>query len=545
MLTVAGKIQSTTGGIVFPDGTTQTSAAVTAGTNNTMLSGWPDAISCNYNGATEFAYLLGHVNSGTNVQYYVAGSYINYTLAGAYANNSGWSIWDCVTGAYSISQLAARGQTFNFAKGPAAQWLQNGTSGYYNAGNVGIGTTTPSAPLWVNGSGTGASSANTAAFSAPNIGSNTSVVHWGSTGDIYWRSAASTGRVILQDTGGNVGIGTANPTAALEVKGSINLDVANSSVSPAVISPIDSGSYGVHLAFSPRANGGSAVEAMRITQAGNVGIGTTAPGAKLQVDTASIGYGEVRIKSTGTSSTIGYYSADGGWDAGVGGWNNPDKFVIGKYNPGGGAKLVVDTSGNVGIGTTNPNAKLAIANNVSSDGPGGSYSSYQLMLYDSGNANSSYGLGISSSVLWFNSAAFFKFYANGTQIGWIDASGFRTGSDLRLKKDIRVLESPLQRLLLLDGVSYSWINENFPRKRVMGFIAQDLVKVFPEVVDADENGYLSVNYSQLIAPMVEALKEEHEQKQELENKVEKLQHKLDDLIKTLCEKARTEELCHK
>jgi predicted ribosome quality control (RQC) complex YloA/Tae2 family protein len=167
------------------------------------------------------------------------------------------------------------------------------------------------------------------------------------------------------------------------------------------------------------------------------------------------------------------------------------------------------------------------------------------MLYDSGNANSSYGLGISGSVLWFNSASVFKFYANGTQIGWVDASGFRNGSDLRLKKDIRALESPLQRLLLLDGVSYSWINENFPRKRVMGFISQDLAKVFPEVVDADENGYLSVNYSQLIAPMVEALKEEHEQKQKLENKVEKLQNKLDNLIKTLCEKDQTEELCQK
>jgi len=79
------------------------------------------------------------------------------------------------------------------------------------APTLGIGTTTPGAPLWVNGSGTSAATANTAVFSAPNIGSYTSVVHWGATGDVYWRSASSSGKVILQDTGGNVGIGTTNP----------------------------------------------------------------------------------------------------------------------------------------------------------------------------------------------------------------------------------------------------------------------------------------------------------------------------------------------
>ena len=271
---------------------------------------------------------------------------------------------------------------------------------------------------------------------------------------------------------------------------------------------------------------------------GRVGIGTTAPDASLTVGISTSASGlypstagiSLRASNSTTTKKTGLYLS-----------NADDLSIYTLDNLG----IHQKWNGNVGIGVTNPNAKLTIANNVSSDGPGGNYANYQLMLYDGGTANSSYGLGISGSTLWFNSAAVFKFHANGTQVGWVDASGFRNGSDLRLKKDIRPLESSLQRMLLLDGVSYSWINDNFPKKRVMGFIAQDLAKVFPEVVDAEDNGYLSVNYSQLIAPLVEALKEEHEHNQNLQNKVEKLQNKLELLTKILCEKDRIEEFCQK
>ena len=53
---------------------------------------------------------------------------------------------------------------------------------------------------------------NTACLSRPGCGS-ASHLHYGTNGDIYWRSSSANGKVILQDTGGNVGIGTASPTA--------------------------------------------------------------------------------------------------------------------------------------------------------------------------------------------------------------------------------------------------------------------------------------------------------------------------------------------
>ncbi len=87
-----------------------------------------------------------------------------------------------------------------------------------NAGNVGIGTTSPLGKLEVYTTTTNATD-NTALFVAPNIGPNLSHIHFGSKGDWYIRSAASDGKVILQDSGGNVGIGTTNPSAKLDVNG--------------------------------------------------------------------------------------------------------------------------------------------------------------------------------------------------------------------------------------------------------------------------------------------------------------------------------------
>ncbi|HMV46986.1 MAG TPA: hypothetical protein PLD20_09560 [Blastocatellia bacterium] len=103
-------------------------------------------------------------------------------------------------------------------------------------GNVGIGTTNPLARLYVSTTTKNAGD-NTATFAAPAIGSNLSHIHYGTTGDWYIRSAASGGKVVLQDTGGNVGIGTSNPTSKLNV---VNSDTAIKGESTAI------NSYGVY-----------------------------------------------------------------------------------------------------------------------------------------------------------------------------------------------------------------------------------------------------------------------------------------------------------
>jgi hypothetical protein len=107
------------------------------------------------------------------------------------------------------------------------------TPSYYmlinSSGNVGIGTTAPQTKLTVYGNTSGGLD-NTARFQNTTIGPNPSHIHYGYTGDWYIRSASSTGKVIIQDTGGNVGIGTANPgnygniPAKLDINGNVAMD---------------------------------------------------------------------------------------------------------------------------------------------------------------------------------------------------------------------------------------------------------------------------------------------------------------------------------
>jgi hypothetical protein len=91
-------------------------------------------------------------------------------------------------------------------------------------GKVGVGILEPHAKLHVISTTTSGAD-NTAKFAAQNIGNNVSHIHYGTNGDWYIRSAASTGNVIIQDSGGNVGIGTSFPESKLDVEGTVKVGV--------------------------------------------------------------------------------------------------------------------------------------------------------------------------------------------------------------------------------------------------------------------------------------------------------------------------------
>jgi hypothetical protein len=95
--------------------------------------------------------------------------------------------------------------------------------------------------------------------------------------------------------------------------------------------------------------------------------------------------------------------------------------------------------------------------------------------------------------------------------GNIAASGsISGGSDIRWKKDITKIDSALEKISTLNGVTFNWNDdqkESRGEEREIGLIAQDVEKVFPEAVRDNEDGYKLLNYSGLIGPLVEAVKE--------------------------------------
>jgi len=79
-------------------------------------------------------------------------------------------------------------------------------------------------------------------------------------------------------------------------------------------------------------------------------------------------------------------------------------------------------------------------------------------------------------------------------------------SDATLKKDIVTIDGGLEKINKLNGVYFKWKNNNEPS---MGLIAQDVEKVFPEVVSVNpQTGLRSVDYGKLVAPLIEAVKDQ-------------------------------------
>ena len=84
-------------------------------------------------------------------------------------------------------------------------------------------------------------------------------------------------------------------------------------------------------------------------------------------------------------------------------------------------------------------------------------------------------------------------------------------SDEKFKEDIRDLEGALEKTLALRGVSFKWRREEFPEMGFdggsqIGLIAQEVETVFPDLVDNDDRGYKTLQYANLVAVMVEAIK---------------------------------------
>lgn len=271
-----------------------------------------------------------------------------------------------------------------------------------------------------------------------------------------------------------------------------------------------------YLGATQTVSTGSAVslsEAMRITTTG-IGIGTSAPAAKFEV---------LRNFNGESNTTAGFI---GGYDAG---YTNTGAYFVQKDN--------------TGLGAANTNLFNVVKNGISQfsvNGAGDTFIGTDVAGTGYGKALWFKGVEASSDSMWMakyvnsadvsqlrvnigdeNSDYFTVGYSStGTQAGtwtnsfWVktDGSAWLAGtltqaSDARLKKNIRPLDNSLEKILRLEGVTYNWVDPRKPSSTQVGLIAQEVEKVYPEIVANNEDGYKSVAYQNLVAPMINAIKE--------------------------------------
>ena len=327
---------------------------------------------------------------------------------------------------------------------------------------------------------------------------------------------------------GNVGIGTTAPTSNLHILGSASpsyqLDVsrdndgsggANIKLFHSTISPSTSDAAGsIYFAESKtgaqateitygrisvlpssvtsNAEGGvmtfaladgvdaSVDEAMRITQDGEVGIGTASPISQLHIrKTTSLGpiiQLENAFNGSGADTLIRFGDSTENYSYSVGSDDSANSFRISyngtSYNgavPGTNDFLIFSTSGNAEI----PNGDLKVT----------------LGSIAVGNIS------------------------NSATDGRIDASNdvvaFST-SDIRLKDNIKTIDNALDKVNSIQGIEFDWIEKeevHGNKGHDIGVIAQEIEKILPDVVTTRDSGYKAVKYEKIVPLLIEAIKD--------------------------------------
>jgi len=168
-----------------------------------------------------------------------------------------------------------------------------------------------------------------------------------------------------------------------------------------------------------------------------------------------------------------------------------------------------NNSGNTGIGVSDPFYKLDVGARMRLRAtPGLSAGSW---LNNEANTASPafFGMRSDTEIGFYGQTgtAGWRFYVNTTTgDGWLQGA-LTQNSDARLKKNIRQLQDPLEKINQLNGYSYNWKDPKADPSMQMGLLAQELQKVYPELVKQNDKGILSVNYMGLIPVLIESIKD--------------------------------------
>ena len=441
-----------------------------------------------------------------------------------------------------------------------------------SSGNVGIGTASPSRPLTLAGDAeinvSGSSNSSKAIVinsSGTNFESDAGIIqgtHAGSgslTGG-YWLkfNANSADKFTVKGNGdtasaGNVGMSSGNSTGkfavgATSVHASYGFYNQNNAYFNGAVTVDDT------LVVSGDANFDSGTLFVDVS-ANRVGVGNTSPGTILDInDDASTGTGLrvtggggggplatfTRDVSGGTSGTVVINSASN--DPQIRFTSGTDNWSIGLDSTvfnicdgtavGANQRLVIDTSGNVGIGTTSLSGLLTVGDghiyqNKTGSGafPGTTdTTSHGFMAESQGAAGSTIHVSRTNSaagvfarqgtgdVIVFNNTNSSVTEAGSIEITGATSVAYRTSSDYRLKENVVDVSDGINRVKQLNPVRFNFIGED---PVVDGFLAHEVQDVVPEAIGGEKDGMKDEEYEvspavyeDVVHPAVEAVYED-------------------------------------
>jgi hypothetical protein len=194
---------------------------------------------------------------------------------------------------------------------------------------------------------------------------------------------------------------------------------------------------------------------------------------------------------------------------------------------------------NLGIQNTNPQSMLHLGNcevNGSApviifgknNGPGirnaflGYSESFYFLIGDFGGTNSGSNTLTQQLAIHYGSPALSILV---DAAGYVRMQyGYGQSSDERLKTNIKTIENALDKTLLLRGVEYNDYRIEPDRKRI-GLIAQEVELIVPEVVRTGDDGIKSIEYQNLVPLLIESIKEQQKQINELKSRINILENK--------------------